>query len=209
MYEDGSIVGVVCHIHAQSPGGPRYNDQLTEEEVNGADNLVLLCPTHHKIIDDQPERFDATVLRKVKAEHESGASRLPGDLLGRLIAALVDDVPADWWERPGAPEFRFSLASTRPPGEAWQFNVDLQQIDGGDIGKLRYRYRHGEDESELRAADKRERRRWRLDAVTVQPRGEAFEVELRFWWDSAERTMARRWKTEDAFQSAEWETLFS
>lgn len=209
MYEAGSIVGVVCHIHAQSPGGPRFNDQLKEEDVNGIDNLVLLCPTHHKVIDDQPELYDATSIRRMKAEHESRATPLPGDFLRRLIDSLVEDVPAEWWERPGAPEFRFSLASSRPPGVAWEFNFGVQQIDGGDIGKLRYRYRHGEDEGELKEADKRKQRKWRLDSITVQPRGEAFAIELRFWWAGAERSLAQRWETEDKFQSAEWETLCS
>ncbi|MDZ4278132.1 MAG: hypothetical protein U1B78_03220, partial [Dehalococcoidia bacterium] len=178
-------------------------------EVHGIDNLILLCQAHHKIIDDQPERYDADSLRRMKAEHEAHAAPLPGDLLRRLIEALVEDVPAEWWERPAAPEFHFGLASTRSPGGPWTFNVDVRQIDGSDIGRLRYRYRHGQEEHELREADKREQRKWRLEPISVPLRGEPFEVELSFWWDGAERSLARRWQTEEKFQSAESQTVYS
>ncbi|MCB9551939.1 MAG: hypothetical protein H6705_08655 [Myxococcales bacterium] len=36
-----------------------------------ADNLILLCPTHHTLIDKVPEQYPAELLRRWKAEHEA------------------------------------------------------------------------------------------------------------------------------------------
>ncbi|PQJ29659.1 hypothetical protein BSZ32_14950 [Rubritalea profundi] len=41
----------ICHIEALSPGGPRYNPDSSDEERNAFPNLMLLCKTHHGIID--------------------------------------------------------------------------------------------------------------------------------------------------------------
>lgn len=33
----------ICHIEEYAPNGPRYNEYLSDDEVNGVDNLILLC----------------------------------------------------------------------------------------------------------------------------------------------------------------------
>ena len=65
-----SIVGDECHIVARSQEGPRGNPRLTEEDLDHYSNLILLCKVHHKIIDDQPETYTVTVLKKMKDHHE-------------------------------------------------------------------------------------------------------------------------------------------
>src|SRR5688572_25794419 len=97
---DGKIVGNIAHIHAQSAGGPRYDPNLSDEEVHGLANLILLCGPHHDIIDANPTQFDADTLRKMKADHEARDVTAPNDLFKRLIDALAPDVPDNWWERP-------------------------------------------------------------------------------------------------------------
>ena len=44
--------GQVAHIEAYSPGGPRYSEVQTEKECNSIDDLMLLCPACHKLIDE-------------------------------------------------------------------------------------------------------------------------------------------------------------
>lgn len=66
-----TVVGEVCHIHGKRPGSPRWNPELTEEEIRDFYNLILLCPTHHTIVDDHPETYTAELLRKWKRDHES------------------------------------------------------------------------------------------------------------------------------------------
>jgi hypothetical protein len=58
-----------CHIVARSKGGPR-SGALSSREVDQYKNLILLCPTHHKLVDDQAKEYTAEALRTLKREHE-------------------------------------------------------------------------------------------------------------------------------------------
>ncbi len=85
----------------------------------------------------------------------------------------------------------------------------MEQIDGGDIGKLRFRFVHGQDVDAWQDAELRKARKWRIGEKMLERRGDPFSVELRFWWGDAERVVVRRWAKEDDFQSAEWTDEFS
>lgn len=56
----------------ESDRSPRGRYPLPLAERNKADNLLLLCETHHKLIDDRVKRAEYTVedLRRIKREHE-------------------------------------------------------------------------------------------------------------------------------------------
>ncbi len=69
-----AVVGDECHIYARHAGGPRANPNLSEEQVNAYDNLILLCKIHHKLIDDQPNTYTAEYLRALKSRHEAWVS---------------------------------------------------------------------------------------------------------------------------------------
>src|SRR5262245_9439089 len=71
----GTVVGHVCHIEARNPGGPRYNPTQSEEERNGFDNLVLMCPVHHTVIDSDVESYTVPRLKEIKANHEARAEQ--------------------------------------------------------------------------------------------------------------------------------------
>ncbi len=58
-----------CHIVARSRGGPR-SEALSDKEVDDYKNLILLCPTHHKLIDDQSNEYTVDALRAIKQRHE-------------------------------------------------------------------------------------------------------------------------------------------
>ncbi|PSL91596.1 HNH endonuclease [Pseudomonas sp. R9.37] len=59
----------VAHVIAQSKKGPRGEDGYTGD-IDDYDNLVLLCPTHHKAVDDNPSSFPSSWLRAKKKELE-------------------------------------------------------------------------------------------------------------------------------------------
>ncbi len=40
----------IAHIQLESPDGPRYDAEYTDD-VGGPDNLLLLCGKHHKPVD--------------------------------------------------------------------------------------------------------------------------------------------------------------
>ena len=53
--ENAVVLALVAHIVGNSRRGPRGEFELTAEEGNLHSNLILLCGSHHKIIDDLPE----------------------------------------------------------------------------------------------------------------------------------------------------------
>ena len=63
MFENGAIIGEICHIHGQRPGAARCEYALTTEELHGIENLILLCRNHHKLVDDNPGKYATDWLR--------------------------------------------------------------------------------------------------------------------------------------------------
>jgi hypothetical protein len=67
MLDDGSFFGQLSHIEAISPGGPRYNPR--SESAFTHENLILLCPNHHHIIDREPHIYTTAWLKKARNDH--------------------------------------------------------------------------------------------------------------------------------------------
>jgi|TARA_B100000614_G_scaffold258771_1_gene281928 hypothetical protein len=63
----GTITGEVCHIRAQSRGGPRFDETQSEAERHAFDNLILLCRRHHKVVDAEPDVYSVEALQEIKA----------------------------------------------------------------------------------------------------------------------------------------------
>lgn len=64
------VIGEICHIEAAETGGPRYNLHSDDEQRRSFDNFLLLCPTHHTVIDTDEKKYTVEVLRKMKRKHE-------------------------------------------------------------------------------------------------------------------------------------------
>jgi hypothetical protein len=64
----------------KSSGSPRGLDELPIDRRNLAENLLLLCQRHHKVIDDKVARGEFTVeeLRRIKFRHEDRIRNLTG-----------------------------------------------------------------------------------------------------------------------------------
>jgi hypothetical protein len=69
--EPGVVTGEMAHIVAASRQGPRGRAVLDEEERNSAENLILLCERHHKIVDRRPRTYTVDVLIEMKRRHEA------------------------------------------------------------------------------------------------------------------------------------------
>ena len=89
---DVSLIGQMAHIVANSRQGPRGHDPLDDEAKREAPNFILLCPEHHKLVDDHPRRFPVPVLRRMKREHEGRFA--PADVAQPRRVELVDLVDA-------------------------------------------------------------------------------------------------------------------
>jgi len=69
--DDNSLIGEECHIIAQKPDSPRGDSSYPEEKLDCYNNLILLCANHHKIVDDQPNKYTVEFLKQLKIEHEN------------------------------------------------------------------------------------------------------------------------------------------
>jgi hypothetical protein len=200
----GTLVGEVAHIHSPRRDGPRFNPQLDAAALHSLPNLMYLCGTHHPLIDKNPSTYAAEPLMAMKAKHEAGNFLVTAAVLQQLVTAIERPaVPEDWWDRPGAPEFRLNLASSRRPDGRWTFEATPMQIDGTDVGRFRYRWVLGEISPPFEPPDHLiKARHWQLKALNFTPQSGSLRLELAFWWEGAERTYAHVWPKESDFQSA-------
>lgn len=67
------IVGEAAHITAASPDGKRYDVGLTPDQRQHPDNGIWLCAVCHTLIDNDPARYTADLLRQWKAQAEQSA----------------------------------------------------------------------------------------------------------------------------------------
>lgn len=65
----------VAHIVAASPNGPRGNAH-SPELSDKIENLMLLCPTHHKEVDSFPAQYPPSRLREMKERQEQKVQAL-------------------------------------------------------------------------------------------------------------------------------------
>lgn len=78
----------VAHIEADSPGGPRYNQDQTNAKRNAIENLMLVCPTCHKEIDSNAEGFSVGYLQSRKKSYEESV-KAAVDAIGPVCADIV------------------------------------------------------------------------------------------------------------------------
>ncbi len=64
------LLGEMAHIVGQGGDGPRRDNAVTGGEIDGYENLILLCTKHHTIIDRQTNKYSVDKLSQIKADHE-------------------------------------------------------------------------------------------------------------------------------------------
>lgn len=84
---DETLAGEVCHIKGARPRSARYDASQTDTERHAYENLILMCPTHHTVIDDDEEAYTVERLRAIKASHEAGSVSI-SDAEASLVANL-------------------------------------------------------------------------------------------------------------------------
>lgn len=71
--EKGIVKGEICHIEGSR--GPRFNESLSNEQINSIDNLILLCPNHHTVIDKDIENYTVEKIKKWKNKNQEQFSK--------------------------------------------------------------------------------------------------------------------------------------
>ena len=65
-----------AHIIGDSPDGPRGCEH-SQELATSPDNLILLCPECHKLVDNEgTEKYTVEILKEMKKEHEDRIDRV-------------------------------------------------------------------------------------------------------------------------------------
>lgn len=77
--EKSVSVGEASHISAASPGGPRYNEKLSQEYRSSIENGIWLCRTHAALIDRDGKKYPVELLKKWKLEAEKRSESIIGE----------------------------------------------------------------------------------------------------------------------------------
>lgn len=135
--EDGTPLLQIAHIRPSTHAGPRGDQLTTHAEVNIKDNLILLCPRHHMVIDALPSEYTVERVVGIRDNHISRVARILASAgLTQAPVRPVSNKPVvtklEWvlreWERQrlnsseefwqqlfdGRPELLASASSGRP-----------------------------------------------------------------------------------------------
>ncbi|MCK4655128.1 MAG: HNH endonuclease [Candidatus Cloacimonetes bacterium] len=72
---DPSIIGEIAHIIAKNKNGSRGINKLELNKRDEYNNLILLCPTHHTMIDKDPNHWNIKKLHEIKDNHEKWVTK--------------------------------------------------------------------------------------------------------------------------------------
>ncbi|MEO1031545.1 MAG: NACHT domain-containing protein [Bacteroidota bacterium] len=73
MIDGNTTIGEICHITAASPNGLRFDETMTDDNRRSEKNLILLCPSCHKKIDNEAniKDYPADILKQWKQAHKA------------------------------------------------------------------------------------------------------------------------------------------
>ena len=87
------VKGEVAHIRGERPGSARYDPSMTDGERAAYENLILLCPNHHKLIDFlEPDTYTIELLEEMKYGHEQHRNWAPETRLEDLATIVLEDL---------------------------------------------------------------------------------------------------------------------
>lgn len=98
-------LGEMAHIKGKKLGSARHDASQTNKERDDYLNLILLCPTHHTLIDrkENISQFPVDFLLDVKSKHESRVLELLGHHeitnklnLAKTILPLLEENRQSW-----------------------------------------------------------------------------------------------------------------
>lgn len=114
--DETTIITEVCHIAAASPEGPRYDSLMTDDDRRHYDNLLLLCDSCHKTIDNKANEkaYPNSLLKEWKSNHE-GKQLYKLSLKPSMLNDAIDVIARATFEEPN------DIEETSTP-----FKIDLK-----------------------------------------------------------------------------------
>ncbi len=85
-------LGEMAHIKGNKAGSNRYDESQSAVERDSYENLILLCPTHHTLIDkvENEAKYTVKFLHEMKVEHETYISNRLGEEKFENVEQLKD-----------------------------------------------------------------------------------------------------------------------
>lgn len=65
------VLGKMGHIYGHSRGGPRFDASKSEAFRRSYENLILVCGSHHDLVDGQESTYTVDELARIKTNHEA------------------------------------------------------------------------------------------------------------------------------------------
>jgi hypothetical protein len=66
LTHNDTLIGQVCHIRGDKPGAARYDPSQAASERQAYDNLIILCPNHHTVVDDDERAYTVERMHTTK-----------------------------------------------------------------------------------------------------------------------------------------------
>lgn len=94
LVHDGVVTGEVCHIRGRRSGAPRFDESQNDDDMHEFENLILLCPLHHSIIDADETAYTVERLVSMKRDHANKGQPGPevSDGVVHQLLATINNV---------------------------------------------------------------------------------------------------------------------
>ncbi|HEP8911456.1 TPA: HNH endonuclease [Pseudomonas aeruginosa] len=124
-------IAEMAHVIPHGETGPRYEERPAGEfEADSFENLILLCPTCHTIIDKDPDGYSRGTLLDWKRNHLSALARKQGvhayDERGQVrgaVAAAMAENKAVWKEYAPTDGLSFVLDPESEAAKTWELRM--------------------------------------------------------------------------------------
>lgn len=85
-----TIVSKICHIEAANENGPRFNENMNDDDRRHFNNLILMCDECHSIIDnkDNETQYPVETLQQWKKDHHEKMESLKKPNYSPLLQAI-------------------------------------------------------------------------------------------------------------------------
>lgn len=121
----------MAHIVAFKKAGARGDDGERPEDINSADNLMLLCQRCHKHVDDNEKEFPRARLEAFKHEHEDRIAHVTSIGPDRKTAVLSLTAPIGGQAVAIPRAHIFAAVLPRYPASKRALTIDLGDLAGG------------------------------------------------------------------------------
>ena len=118
----------VAHIVAFRTDGPRGRVRSRPRNIHSFQNLMLLCPQCHKLIDDHPNDYTRRALSEYKRHHEKWIKQVTGLSPERKTALLVFTAPIGKQTVSISYDHMFEAVAPRYPISREGLEIDLTNL---------------------------------------------------------------------------------